>query len=109
MEIGLRMITTGRTIWRWGQPNAGPTVVGLAMGRSTRQVVGCAVGEYMRADLVTDALDIAIRRRQPTGPMIRNSDRGSVDTSGHLARYARTTGCGCRSVRPASARISLSP
>ena len=56
----------------------------------TRQVVGWAFADHMRADLVTDALDMAIRRRQPTGRVILRSDRGSVYTSDHLARYART-------------------
>lgn len=57
---------------------------------STRQVVGWAFADHMRADLVTDALDMAIARRQPTTPVILHSDRGSVYTSGQLARYART-------------------
>jgi putative transposase len=43
----------------------------------SRKVVGWALRERMTADLVTDALDIAVRRRRPPPNLLFHSDRGS--------------------------------
>jgi putative transposase len=53
------------------------TVIDLA----SRLVVGWAMADHMRAELVCDALQMAIARRQPGPGLIFHSDRGSQYTS----------------------------
>jgi putative transposase len=47
----------------------------------SRKVVGYAVADHMRTDLITDALDMAIAASHPSPGVIFHSDRG---TSVHL-------------------------
>jgi len=47
----------------------------------SRRVVGWAMADHMRAELVCDALQMAIARRQPGPGLIFHSDRGSQYTS----------------------------
>ena len=54
-----------------------------------RRVVGWAVADHMRTCLVTDALAMAITHRQPDGPVIFHSDRGTQYTSVEFDRYCR--------------------
>ena len=58
----------------------------------TRQVVGWAIADHMREDLVIDALDMAVSRRRPPVGVIFHSDRGGQYTSRALAKYARRNG-----------------
>jgi putative transposase len=52
----------------------------------SRQVVGWSMQASLHADLVLDALHMALGRRQPTAPLLHHSDRGSQYTSAdHLA------------------------
>lgn len=53
------------------------TVIDLA----SRRVVGFAVAGHMRASLVCEALDMALKARRPRGGLIFHSDRGSQYTS----------------------------
>ncbi len=53
------------------------TVIDLA----SRRVVGWAVADHMRTELVTDALRMAIAHRQPAPGLIFHSDRGTQYTS----------------------------
>jgi transposase InsO family protein len=53
------------------------TVIDLA----SRRVVGWAMADHMRADLVCEALQMAILSRQPEAGLIFHSDRGSQYTS----------------------------
>jgi len=55
----------------------------------SRAVVGWAVADHMRTDLVTDALDMAITHRQPDPNVIFHSDRGAQYTSVSFASYCR--------------------
>ena len=55
----------------------------------SRAVVGWAVGDHMRTSLVTQALDMALAARRPTGPVIFHSDRGTQYTSTEFDRYCR--------------------
>ncbi|RBA37918.1 IS3 family transposase [Dietzia maris] len=50
-------------------------------------VVGWAVADHMRTELVTDALDMAIARRRPPGKVIFHSDRGTQYTSTDFDKY----------------------
>jgi putative transposase len=47
----------------------------------SRMVVGWSMRSDMRADLVVDALSMAVARRQPEGGLVHHSDRGSQYTS----------------------------
>ena len=58
------------------------TVIDLA----SRKVVGFAMAEHMRADLVCDALEMALLRRQPAVGVKFHSDRGSQYTSEQFRR-----------------------
>ena len=53
------------------------TVIDLA----SRRVVGWAMADHMRAELVCEALEMAIARRRPEPGLIFHSDRGSQYTS----------------------------
>ncbi len=43
---------------------------------ATREIVGWSMADHLRAELVSDALLMAIRRRQPPPGLIHHSDRG---------------------------------
>jgi putative transposase len=47
----------------------------------SRRIVGWAMDARMTKQLVSNALLMALRQRQPTGPLIHHSDRGSQYTS----------------------------
>jgi transposase InsO family protein len=55
----------------------------------SREVVGWAIADHMRTELVTAALDMAIARRNPPAGVIFHSDRGAQYTSGDFARYCK--------------------
>ena len=57
------------------------TVIDLA----SRMVVGLAMAEHMRASLVCEALQMALKRRRPQPGVIFHSDRGSQYTSREFA------------------------
>jgi putative transposase len=47
----------------------------------SRKLVGWALAEHLRSDLVLAALDIALARRQPSAVVVHHSDHGSQYTS----------------------------
>lgn len=53
----------------------------------SRKLVGWAIADHMRTDLVTDALDMAIAARRPKAGVVFHSDRGTQYTSGQFDRY----------------------
>lgn len=55
----------------------------------SRAVVGWAIADHMRTDLVTDALEMAIARRHPPKGVIFHSDRGTQYTSREFATFCR--------------------
>jgi transposase InsO family protein len=59
---------------------------------STRRVVGWALADHMRTELVTDALEMAFTQRRPPAGLIFHSDRGCQYTSGDYAALARDHG-----------------
>ena len=61
------------------------------------EVVGWAIANHMRTELVEDALDMAFVNAGPTRGVIFHTDRGSQYTSGDFAQLARTTASCCRS------------
>lgn len=60
----------------------------------SRRVVGWAMADHMRADLVCEALRMAINQRRPKRGLIFHSDRGSQYTSKQFTRLL--TGHGIR-------------
>lgn len=59
---------------------AGFLFLAVVLDVFSRRVVGWAMAPHMRAELVVDALDMAIARRRPTS-VIHHSDQGSQYTS----------------------------
>jgi transposase InsO family protein len=47
----------------------------------SRRVVGWAMADHLRTELVTDALAMAIRARRPAPGLIQHSDHGCQDTA----------------------------
>ncbi len=64
-------------VWTWEGWLYLATVIDLA----SRRVVGWAMAEHMRAELVCDALRMAIEARQPAPGLIFHSDRGTQYTA----------------------------
>ncbi len=57
----------------------------------SRLVIGCSIAEHMRTELVTDALGMAILRRQPSSEStILHSDHGAQYTSFAFGQRLRT-------------------
>ncbi len=59
---------------------------------SSRRVVGWALSDHMRTELVEDALAMAFAQRRPVAGVIFHSDRGCQYTSKDFAALARTNG-----------------
>ncbi len=64
------------------------TVIDLA----SRKVVGWALADHMRAELVVGALDMAFAHRRPAAGVIFHSDRGCQYTSADYGDFARANG-----------------
>jgi putative transposase len=64
------------------------TVIDLA----SRRVVGWALADHMRTELVEDALTMAFEHRAPEEGVIFHSDRGCQYTSSDFAELARANG-----------------
>jgi len=64
------------------------TVIDLA----SRKVVGWALADHMRTELVTNALSMAFANRAPERGVIFHSDRGCQYMSGDYAELARANG-----------------
>ena len=69
-------------IWTWEGWLYLATVIDLA----SRRVVGWAMAEHMRAELVCDALRMAIDTRRPGPGLIFHSDRGTQYNSAEFAQ-----------------------
>jgi putative transposase len=58
----------------------------------SRRIVGWALADHLRAELVDEALRIAIARRRPAAGLIHHSDRGSQYTSLIFTRRCKAVG-----------------
>ena len=58
----------------------------------TKAVVGWAMAEDLRTDIVLEALEMAVRRRRPQDPVIHHSDQGTQYTSLRFGRRLREAG-----------------
>jgi putative transposase len=66
--------------------------LGLVMDLWSRRIVGWSMRDDLKADLVVDALTMALTRRQPAPGLIHHSDRGSQYTSLAYGRTLRHSG-----------------
>lgn len=58
----------------------------------SRRIVGWSMAEHMRAELVVDALKMAINRRRPDPGLVHHSDQGSQYVSLAFGQQARDAG-----------------
>jgi putative transposase len=58
----------------------------------SRRIVGWALAEHLRAELVVDALEMAVARRRPDDGLVHHSDQGSQYTSLIFTRRCRAVG-----------------
>lgn len=71
----------------------GKVYLGVVLDAWSRRVVGWAIADHVRAELVVDAVQMAIWRRQPpAGRTVAHSDHGSVYTSWAFGRRLRAAG-----------------
>jgi putative transposase len=68
----------------------------------SRKVVGFAVADHMRTDLIIDALRTALIHRDPPAGVIFHSDRGAQYTSSEFRDFCRDNG-----VRPSVGRTGI--
>jgi putative transposase len=58
----------------------------------SRRIVGWSMADHMKADLVVDALQMAIKRRRPDPGLIHHSDRGGQYVSLVFGKVAKDNG-----------------
>jgi transposase InsO family protein len=58
----------------------------------SRRIVGWALADHLRAELVLDALEMAVARRRPAPGLVHHSDQGSQYTSLIFTRRCRNLG-----------------
>jgi putative transposase len=58
----------------------------------SRRIVGWAIADDLRAELVVDALEMAVARRRPDAGLVHHSDQGSQYTSLVFTRRCRAVG-----------------
>lgn len=68
----------------------------------SRKVIGWAVADHMRTELIVDALDMAIKNRNPAPGVIFHSDRGSQYTSTEFRTF-----CASNNVRPSVGKTGI--
>src|SRR5664280_853400 len=64
----------------------------LPIDLHSRKLVGYAIADHMRTELVTAALDMALANRRPPAGVIFHSDPGAQYTSGDFDRYCQKNG-----------------
>ncbi len=70
----------------------GKLYLAIVLDAWSRRVVGWSIADHIRSELIVDALQMAIWRRNPTGPTIAHSDHGSQYTSWAFGRRLRAAG-----------------
>jgi transposase InsO family protein len=79
------------------------TVIDLA----SRRVVGWAMADHMRADLVCEALEMALSWRRPGPGLVFHSDRGSQYTSRQFRELLAAHGVSQSLSRPRQAAVGI--
>jgi hypothetical protein len=72
--------------------NEGWLLLGVVMDMFSRKIVGWAMRDDLKADLVVDALAMAVTRRRPPAGLVHHSDRGSQYTSLSFGKTLRESG-----------------
>ena len=71
----------------------GKVYLAVVLDAFSRRVVGWSIADHIRSELVVDAVQMAIWRRQPpTGQTVAHSDHGSQYTSWAFGRRLRAAG-----------------
>jgi putative transposase len=71
---------------------AGFLSLAVVLDVHSRRIVGWAMADHLRTELVIEAVAMAVWRRRPMGGLIHHSDQGSQDTSLAFGRRLRETG-----------------
>jgi putative transposase len=87
-EIDRRYVGDITYVWTWEGWAYLATVIDL----SSRRVVGWALADHMRTELVSEALTMALKSRNPEAGLIFHSDRGCQYTSADYGRLASRNG-----------------
>lgn len=66
--------------------------VAVVVDTYSRRVVGWSMRDDLHAELVVDALEMAVWRRKPAAGLVHHSDRGSQYTSWAIGRTLRESG-----------------
>jgi putative transposase len=66
--------------------------LGAVQDAFSRAIVGWSMAEHMKAELVVDALEMAVSRRRPDAGLIHHSDQGSQYVSLGFGQAARDAG-----------------
>jgi putative transposase len=85
-------------VWTW----EGWMYLAVVVDLFSRRVVGWAVADHMRTELVTSALQMALGRRCPGDGLLHHSDRGSQYASGDYRQQLRDNGIVCSMSRKAN-------
>lgn len=88
VELDTRYVGDITYIWTWEGWSYLATVIDLA----SRRVVGWALADHMRADLVGEALRTAFATRRPPAGVVFHSDRGCQYTSKDYRQLADANG-----------------
>ena len=70
----------------------GKVYLAVVLDAWSRRVVGWSIADHIRSELVVDARQMAVWRRQPTGATVAHSDHGSQYTSWAFGRRLRAAG-----------------
>jgi len=70
----------------------GSLFLAVVMDMYSRKIVGWSMRDDLRADLVVDALAMAVTRRRPPAGLVHHSDRGSQYTSLAFGKTLRESG-----------------
>ncbi len=70
----------------------GQALPGGVLDCFSRRVVGWAMAEHMRAELVVEALEMAVLRRKPSAGLVHHSDQGSQYVSLVFGKRCREAG-----------------
>lgn len=71
---------------------AGFLYLAVVLDAHSRRIVGWAMADHLRSELVIEALDMAVWRRRPTQSVVHHSDQGSQYTSLAFGRRLREAG-----------------
>jgi transposase InsO family protein len=69
--------------------------LGVVIDLCSRKVVGWSMGESLRAELCTEALAMALKRRRPGAGLVHHSDRGVQYACGLYRRLLEANGMVC--------------